>query len=259
MKVSCLIRSSVDGKGVVCRGASMILATHTPGCSSERDVNASRIDRTARLGSGPDRLIAERHLSERLRWNRCSVRIVRVRACPDASASRRGRRAGTKPGHALRGVPSGEHAQGWRHGSYTTFQWTCFQRSCFHRSGSLGGSRWSRSWQRAACASRPGRHVRLGVPMRPVAGPLCPALAGRCGSGARWVFHVPHARNAVPANTGGAGSCSLARASLARPRDAGLSDPGRPSSAHDRARPQGLARRVSHTDRSRNRLGGFAP
>lgn len=259
MKVSCLIQSSVDGKGVVCRGASMILATHTPGRSSERDVNASRIDRTTRLGSRPDPLVTDRHLSERLRWNRCSVRIVRVGACPDASASRRGRRAGTKPGHALRGLPSGEHAQGWRHGSYTTFQWTSFQRSCFHRSGSLGGIRWSLSRQRAACSSRPGRHVRFGVPLRSVAGPLRPALAGRCGSAARWVLRVPHTRNSIPANTGGARSCPVARASLARPCNAGLSDPGRPSSAHDRARPQGFARRVSHTDRSRNRLGGFAP
>lgn len=258
-KVSCQRQSSVDGKGVDCRGASMILATHTPGCSRERDVMASRVERKVRFGCGSERLITGRHSSERLRWNRCSVRIVRVSACPDVSASGRGRRAGTKPRHALRSVPPGEHAQGWRHGSCTSFRWSCVLGTNARRPGPLGGTHCPVTRQRAASASWSGRHVRFGVPLRPVAGPLRPALEGRCGCGPEWVLRLPLAGVRVPAIKDGGGSRSVARGSCARPCDAGLSDPGRPSSAHDRARPQGFARRVSHTDRSRNRLGGFAP
>lgn len=235
------VRSMDESVG--CSGASMTNAAHTPGLL--REAHRRTVRRFASTQHSP-RVISSpinQQLLTCSRWNRCSVRIVRVRTRSGTSVLERGNRASPKPGSRHLTASTGEHAQGWCHGSSIRF---------FRRTPQLGRSFLS---GRTPCPSRTGRHVRrrvsravrTGTPHAPGAGrhraasaplswpwrPAPPLWARRGRDGAR-----PARRCSCPACLTGA---------------------GRASPAHDRAGPARLARRESLFDHFRNRTGGFTP
>lgn len=228
-------------------GASMTNAAHTPGLFREP---LRRTPRRCASTERPPRFVASPidHSSLAcLRWNRCSVRIVRARTRSGAQTPQRGNCAGPKPGSRQQDASTGEHAQGWCHGSFIHDF-----RSSFHLRRTLTPERVP---GRALGPYRTGRHVRRRVSRADVS--RAPHASGACGYRAAsaplsWAWLVTPSEH-----RGGRGNSS--RPSGRRSRSARLAGAGRASSAHDRARPARLARRESPSDLPRNRLGGFAP
>ncbi len=218
----------------------MTNAAHTPGFrqTTER-CDAHRIVFVGAVGQG-DSVPLDHCSPARLRWNRCSVRIVRARTRSGASSLERGFCAGPKPGSLSKTDSTGEHAQGWCHGSLP-------RNRFFVRFASPSHAR------QRACAGPPrtGGHVRCRVSRAVRSGSPVTHGAHRCGA--------PSAPRPRALRAASAGSGDIGRPSRNRPRPALFSGAGGPSSAHVRAWPACIARRESPFVPYRNRLGGFAP
>lgn len=223
-----------------CSGASMTNAAHTPGFRSTTGRRSARRFGSSRSEATGGTATLDHRSSDCLRWNRCSVRIVRARTRSAVSTPERGFRAGPKPGTLpLCGV-LGEHAQGWCHG--------LLPRNRFASSFN------SQSRRRQLAGTGPARsrgHVRRGVPRADrFRTPASHAADGRQSPTSRREGALPLAI----ARPGGA-----RRSPGHRPRAALIAGAGGASFAHVRAGPACRARRESPFSSDRNRLGGFAP
>lgn len=166
--------------------------------STRSDRSRSEFPTLIRIREGAAHLV-DRLSAASLRWNRCSVRIVRATPKPTPSKARRRNRDGKAPVGSPTGDPRAEHAQGLCHDSIRFFP-----------SVVVGAGPGRSPGRSAAAPSWAGRHVRRRVPH----------------AGGAWAFRRPRTRGRGSAGPGSfgrrsprtrAGASGVRSGALARP------------------------------------------